>query len=80
MSARRRSHSPPPDSAEHVVARLLEFNPADDLANPGAGTAQLKPVTLTPTGKAATQVELFAPDDKHTPAEGGSPQNHDSPS
>ena len=69
MSARRHG-ARPPASAEHVVGELFEFSPADDLANPGASTAQLKPVELTPVGTPAGRTGFLPADDKLTEPEG----------
>lgn len=63
MSARRRG-ARLPAAAEHVVGELFAFSPADDLANPGAATAQLQPVELTPVGTPLSRTEFLPGDDK----------------
>lgn len=45
------------------MGELFVFSP-DDLANPGAATAQLQPVELTPVGKPLSRTEFLPGDDK----------------
>jgi hypothetical protein len=79
MSVRRHG-ARPPASAGHVVGELFEFSPADDLANPGESTAQLKPVELTPVGTPLARTEFLPTDDKLFRQEGrGADEDRKSP-